>query len=428
MMAETETLMEAKAPSAGSELWMQLASEIGLRMASSGAETYRVEESVVRILSSCGLNAQVYAVPNSLFVSVTAPDSPPLTVLHRISRRGTDLEAVEQYSNLSRRICSEHPSPETAKAWLRETEARCKNYPFFIFLLGHMLVAGGFCVFFGGTARDCLAAALCGLLLGAVLPLAEKQNTNVFFQKLLSSFLMGFFLYSTAALGLSDHVDTAIIGTLMLLVPGILFTNAMRDIIFGDTNSGINRIVEVLLIAAAIALGTAAAWNAADGLWSLPLSAEGLTYSPLVTCIASFFACLGFVWVFNIHGTGSLVCALGGTAVWAVYCLVLHFGAGELVAYFFATVFAAVFAEIMARVRKYPAISYLTISLLPLIPGAGIYYTARQAVSGISGAVVSQGAHTLAIAGVMAAGILVVSTGARWFHAAKHEANVRNAE
>ena len=42
----------------------------------------------------------------------------------------------------------------------------------------------------------------------------------------------------------------------MILVPGIAFTNAMRDIMAGDLTSGVNKVVEALLIATAIALGT----------------------------------------------------------------------------------------------------------------------------------------------------------------------------
>ena len=48
-----------------------------------------------------------------------------------------------------------------------------------------------------------------------------------------------------AGLHLIDYVDAVIIGSLMILVPGLLITNSMRDIIYGDTNSGINRIVQV---------------------------------------------------------------------------------------------------------------------------------------------------------------------------------------
>ena len=64
----------------------------------------------------------------------------------------------------------------------------------------------------------------------------------------------------------------------------------------------------------------------------------------------------------------------------------------------------------MARIRKYPAISYLISSLLPLIPGSGIYYAAQAAMQGNSEGFVAYGSHTLAIAGVMAAGILLIVT------------------
>lgn len=57
-------------------------------------------------------------------------------------------------------------------------------------------------------------------------------------------------------LGLGHNMDFITIGALMILVPGIAFTNAMRDIMSGDLTSGVNKAVEALLIATAIALGT----------------------------------------------------------------------------------------------------------------------------------------------------------------------------
>ena len=77
---------------------------------------------------------------------------------------------------------------------------------------------------------------------------------------------------------------------------------------------------------------------------------------------------------------------------------------------FVATCVAAAFSEIMARVRKYPAISYLVISIVPLIPGAGVYYAVQQMIRGNMELAVEYGLNALATAGVMAAGILVVSS------------------
>ena len=385
---------------------MELVSAIASKLATSGAETYRVEESVRRICGAYGLDARVYAIPHSLFITIMIPGQLPLSQLCRMDHLGTDLEAVEQYSNLSRRICVEKPDWETALRWLEESARQQKHYRFPAELLGHVLVACGFCFFFGGSWLDALSAGLCGLLLGLLSRWLGK--TNAFFQKIISAFLMAFFAYGLGALGLSHNVDTCVIGALMLLVPGVLFTNALRDIILGDTNSGINRVVEVLLIAAAIALGTAAAWNLSVSLWGMPVNLPIRSYGPIIQCLVSVAACYGFVIIFNIHGFGNLLCALGGGITWAAYCVAQALGGQELLCYFAATVVAAIFAEIMARVRKYPAISYLISSLLPLIPGAAIYYAAQEAFQGNSAGFVAHSTRALGIAGVMSVGILLV--------------------
>jgi len=67
----------------------------------------------------------------------------------------------------------------------------------------------------------------------------------------------------------------------------------------------------------------------------------------------------------------------------------------------------------MARIRKYPAISYLVVSVFPLIPGAGVYYTMNYAMRGDMTAFTSKGMHTAATAGVIAVGILLASTAFR---------------
>ena len=105
-----------------------------------------------------------------------------------------------------------------------------------------------------------------------------------------------------------------------------------------------------------------------------------------------------------------MLCALGGVLTWGVYLLTVYLTKNDIAAYFWATIFASLYAEIMARIRKYPAISYLVVSAFPLIPGAGVYYTMTHAVSGNMDLFVSQGMHTLAIASAMAVGILLTST------------------
>lgn len=391
-------------------LLTDLAVTMGYHLAMSGAETFRVEDTVHRILRAYGVECEVFAIPNSISVSLEAANGKPLMLMKRIDFHGNDLETMEKLNALSRRICTERPEVDEAMTWLHETLAACRTYRTGVIYLGGVLVGLGFCLVFGGTLLDCLWAGLMGLIIGLVTRFMDKQEANPFFSTLLAACCMALPAYIAAGLGLMDSPDAAIIGTLMMLVPGLPITNAMRDIIYGDTNSGINRIVQVFLIAAALAVGTATAWSLAERLWGAPVSAPAVDHSVLAQCLFACIGCFGFSILFNIHGPGGILCTIGGIACWVVFWLSQRLGFSEILSYFWASLFASLYSEIMARIRKYPAISYLLVSAFPLIPGAGVYYTMNFAVRGEMDMFAYRGMNTAAIAGIMAVGILLGST------------------
>ena len=398
---------------------IDMAVELGYQLAMAGAETYRVEDSVSRVLHAYGVEAEVFAIPNYLTVSIETPDRTPITRMRRIGLHGNDLDAVERFSNLSRAICNRTPDPLEGIQWLDKVQEGRQRYSTWVSLLGHFLAAAGFGLFFGGTVVDTIWAGLMGLMVGVISYYFGKVKTNPFYTTITASFLMAFSAYTSCTLGLTDNAHAVIMGTVMLLVPGLLFTNAMRDIIYGDTNSGINRIMQVFLVAAGIALGTASAWNTVGTLFATPVDHEAINYPALVQVIGSAVGCLGFTFVFNVHGHGAPLCVLGGGLTWAVYLLAVHFGANNYEANFWASLFAGFFAESMARVRKCPAISYLVISLLPLIPGGGIYRSVAHAVRGNMTLFANTALETGAVAGIIAVGILMASSSARVFNVLK---------
>ena len=393
-----------------SDKLLDLATEIGYNLAMSGAETFRVEESINRLLAAYNIQSEVFAIPNCMTVSIKTSDGQSITRMRRVGHHGNDLDSVEKFSNLSRKICKEVPSVDVAAQWLEETKKSCWHYSSAIDLIGHFAGAFGFAIFFGGTLIDAACSGICGIIVGLVNSFLDRLRVNPFFTTIASAFLMAITAYCCGALHIADNTDTIVIGALMLLVPGLLFTNAMRDIIFGDTNSGTNRIVQVLLVAAAIALGTGAAWNLSESMFGVGINADPVAYNWLIQCLAASIGCLGFSLIFNIHGRGVLLCVLGGGLSWAAYCAVLSFGGSDILAYFGAAIASAAYSEAMARIRKYPAISYLVVSIFPLIPGASIYYTTGYVVRGDMSGFAQNGTHTIAIAGAIAVGILMVST------------------
>ena len=392
---------------------LELATTVAYRLAMSGAETFRVEDTVVLIMRAYGVEAEAFAIPNCLTVNIETPDGIPMTRMKRIGHHGNDLDCVERYSNLSRRICSEKPDPKVAFQWLKEADQANRQFPFPILLAGNFLGACGFSVFFGGGFADSLFAGICGIVVGLVIILMDRLKANAFFRTIIASFIMAVIAYGLSVAGVVQNADTVIIGTLMILVPGLLFTNAMRDIIYGDTNSGLNRIVMVFMIAVAIALGTGAALQAISAAIMLPPSAANIVHSPAIQLLACLVGCVGFSILFNIHGPGTLLCTLGGILAWATYMIVIWLGGNDLAGYLWAAIFSSAYSEVMARIRKYPAISYLVVSIFPLIPGASVYYTMTYAVKGDMSNFADTGLHTIGIAGAIAVGILLVSTGFR---------------
>ena len=392
---------------------LDLATDLGYELAMCGAETFRIEESVSRVLQTYGVTSEVFSIPNCLIVSMETPDGEPMTRMRRIGYHGNDLDGVEYFNALSRAICNRKPTVSEARDWMSKSHLVRKSYSLPMYLLGNAVGAFGFALFFGGNPVDGLLSAVCGLVIGLINRFMGTMKTNPFFKTIASSFVMALIAYAMAGMGLTNNVDAVIIGALMILVPGLLFTNAMRDIIYGDTNSGVNRIVQVLLIAMAIALGTAAAWGISNGIWYTSSDAQPIVYSWPVQCLVSLIGCAGFAILFNVHSLGLPLCAVGGCLTWLVYLLAFKFTENIYVANFWSTAFAAAYSEILARIRKYPALSYLVVSLFPLLPGAGIYYTMAYALDGNVNQAVHKGLETAAVAGVMAVGILLVSTATR---------------
>ena len=237
---------------------LNLGSELGRLLMNSGAEIYRVEESVTRLLTAYGLDPQVFAIPNCLIVSIDTPEGKPLTRMCRIGAHGTDIELLEHCNDLCRKLCAHPIAVDDALAQLEQLPRKSRTFSPKIVLLGHLLAGSFFAAFFGGTLRDFFCAALTGLAVGCCTVYGQPFiGSNSFFRTVVCSAVAAALPMLMVALGLGDNQDLITIGVLMLLVPGMALTNAMREIMAGDIISGVNRTAEVLLIGTAIALGTA---------------------------------------------------------------------------------------------------------------------------------------------------------------------------
>ena len=145
---------------------LDLTAELGYQLAMAGAETFRVEDSINRIFATYGVESEVFAITNCMTISIKTAEGKSVTRMRRIGHHGNDLDTVERYNALSRRICTEKPELSIAKQWLQETYTSRVKYKLPVYLLGNVLGAAGFAVFFGGNLIDAACAGLCGLFVG----------------------------------------------------------------------------------------------------------------------------------------------------------------------------------------------------------------------------------------------------------------------
>lgn len=131
----------------------------------------------------------------------------------------------------------------------------------------------------------------------------------------------------------------------------------------------------------------------------------------VLPCLWAFMACIGFGLVFNIQGIGLLICGFGAALGWLFYLLAEHLlGTGSISSAFMAAVVIGAYSEGMARIRRCPVTSYLLVALLPLVPGAGIYYTMRYCVEGETELFISTLLHTFGVAAALSVGAMLVSS------------------
>lgn len=239
--------------------------DIGCRLLEAGAEVCRVEDTVERLCFAYGAHSvDVFSIVVLVGVTVEGPNGDHYTQIRKVGNIGNSLVRIEKLNALSRRLCA---CPEDPWEIKEEVKRICqkKTYSHFLMLLSAAIAAGGFAVFFGGSWTDGLVAAVIGVLI-MVFTLYTLAKVNGTLKTFVTAFVAG-----VAALGACKFVPYTnpgeiMIGTIMLMIPGLALGTSLRDLFGGDMVSGLLRFVQALFTAAIIAAGYGLAWLTIGGV------------------------------------------------------------------------------------------------------------------------------------------------------------------
>lgn len=227
----------------------------GRLMMEAGAETYRVEDTMIRMAETQKMFVtHSFVTPTGIIFS---PGRPYHTKLIRIKNRTTDLEKVALVNDVSRKLSIGLYTLEEAYAQLQQIERANVMFPLWLQIVAAAVASGCFLLLFEGLWTD-VPVAICAGGVGFIIVTLIHDLTKVkFFAEFVAALFIGLIAFAAIKGGIGLELDKIIIGSVMPLVPGLLITNAVRDLMAGHFVSGISKGAEAFLTAFAIGAGVA---------------------------------------------------------------------------------------------------------------------------------------------------------------------------
>ncbi len=199
------------------------------------------------------LDAHVIATQAAVTVKTPTGEHYTSTCMILPDKTGTDLGRLETLNAAARHICDAPPPLEELPLCLKRPVARWSWRE----LLGYLLGAGAFAIFFGGVFLDGVAAGAIGGVVYLMEQVRRVHQQNKIIYTVVACFLAGLLAQACVGIGFGVNLDLIMIGDIMLFIPGLVIVNGVREFFYADILTGLYRLVEALLIAGAIAAGYA---------------------------------------------------------------------------------------------------------------------------------------------------------------------------
>lgn len=234
---------------------MELALLAGHVLLENGAEIFRVEETMDRICKHYGVQSgNEFVLSNGIFMTAGNDREKVFAKVQHIPVSSTHLDKVTAVNQLSREI---EEGKYTVSQAMDEL-MRIKNLPEkrkSIQILASGIGCAAFGYLFGGNAADSVAAFLTGVILYLYVLYVSSPYLSKIVGNVGGGVLVTVICGVLYLLGIGNHLNNMIIGSIMPLIPGVAFTNAIRDVADGDYISGSVRMLDALLVFLSIAIG-----------------------------------------------------------------------------------------------------------------------------------------------------------------------------
>ena len=374
---------------------LDLALMAGHILLENGAEIYRVVETIDRICGYYGVNSEnAFVLSNGIFLTAGSARESFFAKVQHIPVSGTHLNKVAAVNQLSREIVEGKHTIQDAYRILEEIRTM-PGKKRWMQTLASGVGSAAFCIFFGGTFGDSLAAFAAGICLYLYVLWLSVPHLSKIVGNIGGGALVTVVCCLLYLMGVGENLNFMMIGTIMPLVPGVAFTNSIRDVADGDYISGSVRMLDALLVFFCIAIGVGIGFSLislvpgsgtlqemgqlAENSGSGPMGGMEIFGQLAKEILSAVIGTVSFSVLFGVPREYYPYCGFIGGAGWLVYCLAELFlpGSGPC---FAATAVVILLSRTAAVMKRCPVTIFLIAGIFPLVPGAGVYWTVYHIV------------------------------------------------
>ena len=234
---------------------LRLALFIGELMLINGAETYRVEDTVIRICKSRNYNhINVFTSPTAIIISDYRFDG--YSFMRTIKTRSIDLNKISLLNNFSRTYVDNQDI--TVKDAMKELKKiiNTKSYSHLMINLCTGIGSAFFATLLeGDNWPTFITTFITSIMAVMIYNKTMKISSIPAFSSLIASTFIAFIGVILSQLGIISSPAMLIVGSIMPLLPGVSFIKGTRDLISGDLISGVARAFDAIVTAVSIACG-----------------------------------------------------------------------------------------------------------------------------------------------------------------------------
>lgn len=387
---------------------MKLASEAGHILLENGAEIGRVEDTMQRISAHYGVSEGRFFVLSNGIIS-TGEDYADAKY---IPLHGTSLEKVVAVNQVSRNIANDDLSLEDLRCRLAEIR-HMPAKPWWEQVLASGIGAGFFAIIFGGSIIDSAVASVAGIILWLFMAFIASNHLSRLLGNLFGGLICALVCIYCYKMGFGEHLGNMIIGAIIPLVPGVPFTNGMRDIANEDYIAGFTRLADAFMLFLGIAAGVVVAFMIDGYIYANLLILRGAqvdvqTYGLTYQLLAAFAGTAAFAVLFGVPRRFYLHCGITGLTGWLVYLATLRWAGFTPAAATFLGALAVLLASRGLAVLKHcPTTVFLICGIFPLVPGGGLFWTSYYLVASLWKEAAFYGILSLKLTIAIALGILI---------------------